>query len=614
MSSNKFKIKLKGSVRSTNTQPSIDTQPIPSSLDGDTPVEQEQYEHTQSNKDRTITDNTTVKRETITIDDDEKSNGSIPQANTTSTSNNNNNTKPIDEKTPFVFTSKSKKRPSSVLDYLIQLGSDVLNSLYSDLFTALTIFRSLSPLAKQYVIRMLCIDIAISSNIIQSWCKSDPHVQQSHRLAMYRLRELYILYEVNNDITNNVIIKNGSNDTNKKLPNNKQYKLNNNFQQCIRTALFTNITDPTLQSIDTSNNNNTNASNTDNKRLSVDQLTIYANNKWESMLHFMVGATAGNTIISDDIQQRLCDMGLMELQVTTTGTGKNYKKTEQYVITSVGFNFLFKDQATQVWDIILAYIDNIALNSTNNNQNNKYHILQFLFRLSFLRVGYKYDTSTLSDIQHKLLIDLSSFGLVYMKSSTSRTYSPTPLALTLSNTPNIHTPSQLHQNNIQHSGFIIVETTFKVYAFTTSPFHIKLLSLFIRLDYKLPNMIVGTITKQSIRNALKNNITSTEIVNYLDAYAHPQMRLQLPVLPPTVIDQIRLWEHERDRLTRVVAVLFDEFDISTNEFQQTIGEVKKYDPKHILLINDKSKLLVLTPAGLDIVKAWRQAQKRNNNT
>ena len=91
-----------------------------------------------------------------------------------------------------------------------------------------------------------------------------------------------------------------------------------------------------------------------------------------------------------------------------------------------------------------------------------------------------------------------------------------------------------------------METTFKVYAFTTSAFQLALLSLFVRMDYKLPNMVVGLITKDSIRNALKHGITSkevcdfavnselTSIVNesfceqiclYLEQYAHPQMRI-----------------------------------------------------------------------------------------
>lgn len=57
-----------------------------------------------------------------------------------------------------------------------------------------------------------------------------------------------------------------------------------------------------------------------------------------------------------------------------------------------------------------------------------------------------------------------------------------------------------------------------------------------------------------------------QIINYLTMHAHHEMLAHRPVLPPTIIDQIRLWEIERDRFQFTDGVLYSQF-ISQNEFE-----------------------------------------------
>ncbi len=64
-------------------------------------------------------------------------------------------------------------------------------------------------------------------------------------------------------------------------------------------------------------------------------------------------------------------------------------------------------------------------------------------------------------------------------------------------------------------GFLIVETSMKTYAFTVSPFLISIMSLFVRLDYKLPNMVAGIITRDSVRRIFVNELTSKDIVAWM---------------------------------------------------------------------------------------------------
>lgn len=69
------------------------------------------------------------------------------------------------------------------------------------------------------------------------------------------------------------------------------------------------------------------------------------------------------------------------------------------------------------------------------------------------------------------------------------------------------------------------------------------------------------LTRDSIRQALRGGITAQQIIGYLKQHSHSQM-LQVdagPSLPPTVMDQIKLWELERNRLIYSDGILYSQF-------------------------------------------------------
>ena len=72
---------------------------------------------------------------------------------------------------------------------------------------------------------------------------------------------------------------------------------------------------------------------------------------------------------------------------------------------------------------------------------------------------------------------------------------------------------------------IIIETNFKIYAYTKSPLEIAILNLFVHFKTRFANMVCGQITRESIRNALYNGITADQIIKFLETHAHPQMRI-----------------------------------------------------------------------------------------
>ena len=71
-------------------------------------------------------------------------------------------------------------------------------------------------------------------------------------------------------------------------------------------------------------------------------------------------------------------------------------------------------------------------------------------------------------------------------------------------------------------GFIIVESNFKVYAYTNDELNIAILKLFMREDYRFPNLVVGRLTRNSLKEAFNKRITAKQIMKFLHAHAHPQ--------------------------------------------------------------------------------------------
>ena len=162
-----------------------------------------------------------------------------------------------------------------------------------------------------------------------------------------------------------------------------------------------------------------------------------------------------------------------------------------------------------------------------------------------------------------MLEDLADYGLVYERSSSQLFY-PTRLATTLTSDAGAlrSTVSSTFSSATPDSatnGFVIIETNYRIYAYTSSPLQIAILQLFCRLSARYPNMVAGKITRESIRRAVGMGITSEQIISFLSTHAHPQMRKDNPILPPTVVDQIRLWQIEGERMKTTPGYLFKEF-------------------------------------------------------
>lgn len=284
-------------------------------------------------------------------------------------------------------------------------------------------------------------------------------------------------------------------------------------------------------------------------------LDDYARAQWEGILHYVVNS-GGDSMQQGSTYPKANVRQLLELgRLVDAKKGRN----PGMGITQAGFTFLLQEVNAQVWTLLLLWIENAEAMEMDSVD-----VLSFLFMLGSLELGLAYSTTTLTATQAAMLPNLVDFGLIYVPPISPTQFFPTRLSTTLtSDASALRSISSGFDNAVRSAsgskGFIVIETNYRLYAYTSSPLQIAVLALFTKLSTRYPNMVSGRVTRDSIRRAIEHGITSDQIISYLQTHAHPQMRKKLPILPPTVVDQIRLWQIENERMKATPGFLFKEF-------------------------------------------------------
>lgn len=375
-----------------------------------------------------------------------------------------------------------------VVGYLGTLGSDMLELLYDDMSTTSTVLRSLPPLGQQYAMRLaMCLE-PLPRSVVDSWVPDS--ADPTHIQVISRMKTLHALSE-----------------------DSGMVQLNPNFQRRIREALCVGtLAEGVDMEVDPGNN-----------PPSLLQLSEYARSQWDRILHYIVGS---------EVELPTAETKALINLVGLVG--------EKGSITKEGSKFLFQDTHTQLWILLRGYLGDLESMGLN-----RIEVLRFMFGLSFRKIGNSYSKVGLTAAQDKLLVDLCRLGLVKTHSRKSKRFFVTPLVHYLSKR------SQATEGTTEFRGVLMVETTFRVEAYTNSPLQLALLRMFVRIQIRLPNLIIGKITKQSVRSAFAKGITAAEIIGYMHSSVHPQALST--GIPENVTDQIRMWEQEANRATFTAA-------------------------------------------------------------
>lgn len=439
--------------------------------------------------------------------------------------------------------------------YLRTLSPQLLDRLYSHPATCLAVFRQLPVLAQHFVMRMLFVEQPVSQNVVRAWVSGGQQSEQQ------KTEEVLSELRVWHDCTLQASILGRI--------------LNPTFRHNLKIALLGGGQPWT----------GAGALTQDKHSKDIVFLDSYAKERWECVLHYMVSSKEGAARVNRDVVEILLHAGLMKMEA----------EGEDPFITPGGFQFLLMDTPSQVWYFMLQYLD-----TAEDRGLNLIETLSFLFQLSFSTLGKDYSTEGMTENQLKFLQHLREFGLVYQRKRKSQRFYPTRLA--------IHLASGLSKTSTETSeeGYIVVETNYRIYAYTDSPLQIALLSLFCELIYRFPNMVVCNLTRFSVREALTRGITASQIINFLRSYAHPQMKSAQPVIPPTITDMIRLWELERDRFKFNEGVLYNQF-LSQSDFEMLRNYARDMDV--LVFDNPSRRIMVVTRGGHDDVKKFWKRNK-----
>jgi transcription initiation factor TFIIH subunit 4 len=480
-------------------------------------------------------------------------------------------------------------------EYLEQLPGTDFYRLYKNPTSALAIFRKrLSSLAKSFVMFMLYMRTPITVSDLE--LMTNPGSLKEKEQALDLLHRYHIFIDT-------------------RLNTAKAYQLTENFAKSLRQALEGSGSGKSFGEISAA---------AEASSIKIEDLDRFAREQWEGILGYMVGSSA-ISVENNGGQIAEPSRGVMHLLTTghlieLAGTASRGYTPK---ITKEGFAFVLQDINTQVWALLFLYVD-LAEDARGMS---KVDVLSFLFLVSSMELGLAYSTATLTPAQQTMLPDLQDLGILYCPPHTPSIFYPTRLATTLtadSITALSHTATTLgsslapsHSRSISTtsgsatvSGFIIVETNFRLYAYTSSPLQIALLALFTNLRSRHPNLVTAKVSKHSIRRAVSAGITADQIIAYLSTHAHPQMRrknayastsstlnpdapptIATSVLPATVIDQIHLWQLERDRMKTTPGFLLKDFQSdaeyeTTRRYADEIGVlVWQHDKKRMFFVS-----------------------------
>lgn len=437
--------------------------------------------------------------------------------------------------------------PLNIFAYIRNLDDSSVNRLYGSAnstcpksapWTCRAVLQSLNPVARSFVMRLLFVEEAISLSDVKEWFQ-DVDVLPGIVEELERLR---------------IVFKKGD----------AQFVVNTNFTRSL------------IKNLHQSNTPWSEITKPDAYQPSLEQLDRFSLDRWNKVLHYLV--TADNSLnVSTTATSFLVESGLMKRSDTQVAS-----------ITSRGYEYMLLDIQSQVWLFIYECLKRAA--------HVQDEVIAFLCMLSYCEFGKCYAMQDLTSVQKQLVLEFTELGIIYQRNPASSRFYPTKIAINIIFKPEASTLAATEDMAL------IVETNFQVVAYSSSPLHLAMLNLFVDMEnmIRMPNITIGFLTRQSIKNAYKLGITSKQLIDFLLTHIHPKLRHKDNPLPPNITDQLMIWENENRRITATEAVYLNITDFTTEETMDAMFEMIKTHADRLgacLWCDDAKKCLVLTPAG-----------------
>ena len=383
----------------------------------------------------------------------------------------------------------------------------------------------------------------------------------------------------------------------------------------------------------------------------VDELDTEATLRWERVLNVVVG-TPG-TRVDPKVKRILIDSGLMSRNnntggagvggaATATGSASASTSAGAHEKTALGFRFLLDERRAQLWFYALYYARSVG---AKHGTAGLVDALAVVLSLAFCTIGRQLAVAEFTRRQHSILAHLAEIGLAVLLTKKKQNDGdggggssdgkegggddhaerrqllcyPTPLAALLTSAGGRSGSGSGGGaeggskggagslafgggSDARHEAFLLVETNFRVFAYTDRPLQVELLRTFVQVTHRLAGCVVGRITRASVRRALMAGISAAQLLHFMQVHAHPRMHEGSSVLlqnqrwrpiPTTISDQIHLWQDERNRLREAAqAVRYklasylgaDVFAAVKKDAQQLGGLLWSDDTKRVLIV------------------------------
>ncbi|KAI3435634.1 hypothetical protein D9Q98_001693 [Chlorella vulgaris] len=444
-----------------------------------------------------------------------------------------------------------------------------LERLFVQPYAVVAILRSLPPLARHILLRFSCTGGTVSTATVSTWGGSDG--QGKLAAALEELEALRLLIQA-------------------ACKGQAVYTIHASFQAQLRHAMCSGLLAGHAATLP--------------PRASVPDagiLAAYARQQWEALLLYLVGGEGTTPVAPPELQAASIDIrGLL----VAAGLMAKDERTQRQSITQRGFQFLLADLYSQLWGVVRQYLSGLEAQASDGAGGGDLAVaINFLLCLGLQEGCNVMCHGQLGDAEKAIAAHMCQLGLLLPVAGGGELWlHPTRLAAVLAGGGRGGEAVAA-----QEDGYVIVESNFRVYAYTTSAVQVAVLRVFVRCDVLLPNLFVGTITRDSATSALGLGITSEQMVAFLRQHAHPRAAARVPTVPSVVADQIRLWQQELTRLQMHSAMLYDKFESQ----ELYIGAVEHARQLGALLFRCDKRMQLAVPAALHgAMRTHLQERKR----
>ena len=384
------------------------------------------------------------------------------------------------------------------LDILSETVDSVGPMVYAFLSVSVGFFKSLSEFHQNLILKL---SSSKSTSLEAILAMTPDHDKKMDELEAKFINRFKVIQKVNGDM------------------GQVEYKLEKRFGDCVKLFIGRGLN--TIFHV----NQKTISKCIKKSATFEDKLKSHAFARWNNMHKFMLKKTSNVTSV-DDLTMNV--VGALEDSNLIMTRDRN---------NAMCFDFLLDNIKSQVSTFLYAYCKHLFKikykylrgDKSNKEAVSEGNILSLIFHLTLLfpMMSYSVKNNTdaikelqlTTDIINDIMTDLDAVGLLRLKKGDDGNIE------FFATTPLIH--NIFNSNVMLERGFkndIIVETDFKIYAYSTNLGYMEaLLNLFTEIKFKMPTFLVCSLEEEKIREAFSSGIEPGQILRYLNTNTHKEV-------------------------------------------------------------------------------------------